>query len=664
MNAATKSWKKRLLDSSGHVVGVVGALVLLACLRSPSTWNIPALWLLALLLILLISRSGTAALFGPVMYYEVIRSTRRYRVTLMRTVFAGAVLFFLCVAQSKFQEREYQTAFAWNPSKGSVFLSPQQSLQMRYAAQTRMNQEFFYAFLAVQLGAVILLTPAMASGCIAEEKDRGSLEFLLATDLSNHEIVLGKAMASLAQLGLLTLTGLPILSLLQLLGGVDPQLMISGYVITLVIGLSVAGVSVLCSVYTNKAFQALLLSYGIVFLYALLLFCSLYVFHSRSAKATIIFHITAEDIARWVNEGNVIVHYIEITASLRRGASLDSLLPTVVGKIVATHLLIAGICFLWAVGRMRSLALADNSGKARRAPRVIRRWVGVPNKWVMHWKEILAEPGLSFNWFGKLTIAIIAFVSIIPPILIGIEAWKDPVTGDRFKSRLNDWVGTTGTTIAMLTLIVVLVRAARSIRVEYEKQSMEGLLTSPLTEREILFAKFLGSILCVRWAWIWMGVVWLIALVGGGLDVVQMPWLILAWTVYAASFAVLGLYYSFSARSSTHAILGSITACALLMMGHWLIYAGYSLILGNELHREEYLDMALLFHVFALTPPFTLSWLAFAGFRADHDILWIFLFVVSGMGLYILSAFFVYRLLRRKRLRMPFSTRRRERTVP
>ena len=70
------------------------------------------------------------------------------------------------------------------------------------------------------------------AGSIAEEKDRKTLEFLLATDLRNREIILSKLGARLANLLLFILTGLPILSILQFLGGVDPNLVLAGFAAT------------------------------------------------------------------------------------------------------------------------------------------------------------------------------------------------------------------------------------------------------------------------------------------------------------------------------------------------------------------------------------------------------------------------------------------------
>ena len=95
--------------------------------------------------------------------------------------------------------------------------------------------------------AVALLTPAYVAGAIADEKDRKTLEFLLATDLRSREIVLSKLASRLANLTLFVLTGLPILSLIQFLGGVDPNLVLAGFAVTALTMAGLGGLSILNS---------------------------------------------------------------------------------------------------------------------------------------------------------------------------------------------------------------------------------------------------------------------------------------------------------------------------------------------------------------------------------------------------------------------------------
>src|SRR5207247_1857182 len=93
------------------------------------------------------------------------------------------------------------------------------------------------------------------------------LEFLLASDLSSREIVLGKLVSRLANVGLLISAGLPILSLLELVGGIDPNLVLAGFVTTGLTALGLASVSLLCSMYARQSLRALIFAYLLVFLY-------------------------------------------------------------------------------------------------------------------------------------------------------------------------------------------------------------------------------------------------------------------------------------------------------------------------------------------------------------------------------------------------------------
>src|SRR5438105_13980589 len=96
---------------------------------------------------------------------------------------------------------------------------------------------------------VALVAPGYTAGAIAEEKDRRTLEAVLATDLRNREIVLSKLVVRLANLTLMLLTGLPIWALLQFLGGIDPDLVLAGFLATGVTMASLASLSILNSVY-------------------------------------------------------------------------------------------------------------------------------------------------------------------------------------------------------------------------------------------------------------------------------------------------------------------------------------------------------------------------------------------------------------------------------
>src|SRR5262249_52964408 len=109
--------------------------------------------------------------------------------------------------------------------------------------------------------------PAYVGDAIAEEKERKTLDYLLTTHLKDREIVLGKLISRLANVLLFLLAGLPILSLTQLLGGVSPELLWSGFAATLLTLLSVAGISLFQSLYATKSRNAIMLTYLLLLCY-------------------------------------------------------------------------------------------------------------------------------------------------------------------------------------------------------------------------------------------------------------------------------------------------------------------------------------------------------------------------------------------------------------
>ena len=77
-----------------------------------------------------------------------------------------------------------------------------------------------------QVSLTVWLVPAAVAGVIAAEKEQSTLGALLTTRLRSAEIVLGKLGAGMVQYSTWLATGLPIMILLPLLGGIDPRLVV------------------------------------------------------------------------------------------------------------------------------------------------------------------------------------------------------------------------------------------------------------------------------------------------------------------------------------------------------------------------------------------------------------------------------------------------------
>src|SRR5207253_43478 len=135
-----------------------------------------------------LAQSGFVRLLGPVLAYEMLRTARRGRFILMRWLYAVGLLLLLLWVYSIWR---FEIRFRSGTTED-------------YKALAQLALEYFRAFSITQFCVVALLTPAYVAGAIAEEKERKTLEFLLATDLRNREIVFGKLVA---RIGYLLLSG-------------------------------------------------------------------------------------------------------------------------------------------------------------------------------------------------------------------------------------------------------------------------------------------------------------------------------------------------------------------------------------------------------------------------------------------------------------------------
>ncbi|MBQ7833006.1 MAG: ABC transporter permease [Lachnospiraceae bacterium] len=69
--------------------------------------------------------------------------------------------------------------------------------------------------------AIFFLTPALTAGCVSIEKERQTMDVLLTTRMSTWQIILGKYFSSIMLVIMLLISGLPVMSLVFIYGGVS-----------------------------------------------------------------------------------------------------------------------------------------------------------------------------------------------------------------------------------------------------------------------------------------------------------------------------------------------------------------------------------------------------------------------------------------------------------
>jgi ABC-type transport system involved in multi-copper enzyme maturation permease subunit len=345
--------------------------------------------------------------------------------------------------------------------------------------------------MVTQFFAVGLLTPAYVGGAVSEEKERKTLGFLLTTDLNNREIVLSKLASRLGNLCLLVLTGLPILSLTEFLGGVDPDLVLAGFAATALTMLSVGSLSILCSVYARKSVVAVLSIYTHVAFYvaassALMILMAV---KPVIAGRQILFPwLTFNDVVTWLNAGNPISAFLQIIRGLQGGLPIADVFPDVLRDYVVFHVLVVLICCTLAIVRLRAVFLREVSGPRRkRVPSVRTRWrrPAVGDR-PMLWKEMFSGLRLTADWPGRIALALMVVGSFAPAGWIFYYAYFEPrVIGDDLRAWMNGYVRVVGTIVACSCLLAIALRASGTIIGERERQTWDSILIHRAKHRRL-----------------------------------------------------------------------------------------------------------------------------------------------------------------------------------
>jgi ABC-type transport system involved in multi-copper enzyme maturation permease subunit len=177
---------------------------------------------------------------GPVFKYEWLATTRRWQLYAVRSLFVSVILVAIILM--------------WLSTRPDVNADTPRRLAL-------IGTLIYSTMVVVQISMVLLVAPAATAGAVCLDKARGTLDHILATELSNSEVVLGKLAVRLVPVIGIVASLLPAMVLASLLGGVDPDALLGSFLVTLATAVFACTLALTFSVWGTQTHEVLFTVY-------------------------------------------------------------------------------------------------------------------------------------------------------------------------------------------------------------------------------------------------------------------------------------------------------------------------------------------------------------------------------------------------------------------
>jgi len=435
------------------------------------------------------------------------------------------------------------------------------------------SRSLFVSVMSVQAALVLGLAPGMVADAIASERQRKTLHYLLASTLSSSEIVLGKFGARLIDLFVFTLVSLPVISLLTLIGGIDPEELLWFYASLTSSAVFLGATSILVSVESRRPRDAFWMAYVLAILWLILPTLDQVLLLSPRLSSSIgpVFDFVFE----WIWPASPFAVLGAIISSAGQGP--DPLREQGVWQIAsqAVYSLLFSVLAVWRL-RPAFRAYEGRVERGRRRSRCERKSRASVAQSCgddpIYWKEtVFARPrGGIIRRLGSLV-----FFLSIGYVLIHIlgscgdafyELWfhgyhyidsQSYAQRAMFSSRLR--VG--GAALFTLWMIWLVQILAPSLVSEREQDTWISLLATPLEAKDILRGKMLGGLRRTAPLGITLIGLWLVGVLSGAVHPLGFLAAMILVAMYTWFVMVVAMAYSLRASSSWRA-----QSSTLLMM--------------------------------------------------------------------------------------------------
>jgi ABC-type transport system involved in multi-copper enzyme maturation permease subunit len=422
-----------------------------------------------------------------------------------------------------------------------------------------------------QFVLLLLVVPGALAGAVTDEKTRGTLPFLLTTDLTVGEILLGKLVARAGWVGTLALLPLPLLCLAAPFAGLDLLELLTLAVCTVVLIFSLGAVGLLASVWARKTSSAMI---G--------LYCCLGVGYVALQVAAGNW-VWLQDRQQFLDP-TFPLDLDEPSLDLRQRGTrlLGWMIPWLALGLVSFGLAVwrmlpAYLRQLESVGRKRWFAWAT------RRPSV----QGNPVAWKERYVEGIAPlPFLRAlpTWLAVVSVFLLTVLAYGSMVFyrINLDAVfeLDPEVSDdeagtlfervlRLQIPVEEFFGRS-VAVLLIAALLVGIRCSGAVTGERERKTWESLLLSPLETRQLIRGKFWG-ILGATYPYLIAYAVPALAFAPlGGWIVVPLTLLFLGVTWLAMAYVgAAGIWSSVESNSSWHSLLRTLV---LAYLGGTILY--------------------------------------------------------------------------------------------
>ncbi|MCE9611369.1 MAG: ABC transporter permease [Chthoniobacter sp.] len=336
----------------------------------------------------------------------------------------------------------------------------------------------FSSLLALQFIGIALFLPAMMCGRIAEEKERDSLVLLFLTDLRPWSIVLQKYLGGLVPMLSFLLLAMPLTAVAYAFGGVTTEALGTGLYALLLACLQVGALALMCSAWCRTTVAALVSTYLLAVAFYLGPICLFALFRivvfqnlGPSPDDFIFSHVPVMLLEKsGLTPGEVLLR------------STSVLLSIVFFLLLARVFLVrrafapASTFFVRQFRRLDGVMHLANRLTGHRM--LLREGRTLPDDDPIAWREMTRKT------LGK--------IHYLVRILVVIEV---PIVGICAFASVDEYIGqsimlsVTAAIVGTLAVLALSVQAANTIVSERVQQTLEVLLTTPLTAREIVVQK-------------------------------------------------------------------------------------------------------------------------------------------------------------------------------